>query len=182
MTAETKVYRVAASFFGDHQTRDLFIGRVVRTMARTVDVELDAEGFEALRSDAVFYAEEMRDPENVDAETAATSRSAERVVKALDKVGPPAPLPPAEAASREQARQAQDDADKAAHDRFLEQLERDRAARDRAKKEQREREDQIDWRLLLRIENSGKAIDGIEPADASRILNERGKDPKTNWR
>lgn len=173
--AAAKVYRVAAAFFHDHQSRDLFVGRVVRTMARTIDVELDAEGYEALRADAVYYAEEMMNEDNVTADTVTVARSAERVVKALDKAGPPAPLSSAEAERRAQERAARDAADRERHAAFLRGIDRERADRERADAERRAREDLLDSRLLVRIENTQRAMEGIEPAEATRILRERAK-------
>ena len=176
MTAvDVRTYRVARSFYDDHVERDLVEGEatVTRKSRSFVDVEMDRDAYDALLSDADYYATEMRDPENVDRHTIALSRSAERVAVKLRAAGAPDPVPADVADERARVRAERDRAEAERAATWRADYEARRAAAKVADDERRAREDAIDVHLLLGIENSGRERDGITPADATRILNER---------
>lgn len=54
----TVTVRLPARFYDDHDARDLPSGVVVKRLAREVDVQLDREALDDLRSDAEHYATE----------------------------------------------------------------------------------------------------------------------------
>ena len=79
-------YRLPPAFYWDHQARDLPAGQVVRETKTHVYVELDAETWDELRSDASYYS----DPGiAADMGLFGLASSARATVKALDKQGRP---------------------------------------------------------------------------------------------
>lgn len=87
----TVVVDVPARFYADHVGRDLDSGWVVKHLARTSRVTLDAAAYDELLSDAEHYAgDAMSDMYADDFATAsALIRSAAATVKALRAAGRP---------------------------------------------------------------------------------------------
>jgi hypothetical protein len=75
---------IAAAFYSDHVARDCGqTGVLVKQNKTKVTVLLDAEAWDDLYSDALYYIDYL--DEDVDADTKAFARTAMRVVNAMDK-------------------------------------------------------------------------------------------------
>lgn len=174
---ETLVYRLPPAFYDDHVARALPAGVVVKSTARSVWVELDAEAFAELRSDAVYYRDEMT-VAGFGPEGFGLVGSARATVKALDKVGPPPALPADELERRRIARELEDAESAERAERALAGIRERQAALVAERDARHALEDAIPARVLLRLENrAGDARDpgypDVSPADASRILDRR---------
>lgn len=185
MTIDTRVYRVPPAFYDDHVMRDCDGGTELRRTRSYVEVELDREAFDDLRSDAVYYTDRVI-AEDMGFGYAGLRRSATTLIARLDEVGPPAPVPAAELARREQEL-ADAEARTAAY--LAEQAalrEAEQAAHAASEAVRLDRENAIPSRILLRLENSrdpNVRVDGypdLTQTDATRILDER--DPRTKNR
>jgi hypothetical protein len=75
---------IAAAFYSDHVARDCGqTGVLVKQSKTKVTVLLDAEAWDDLYSDALYYVDYL--DEDVDADTKAFARTALRVVNVMDK-------------------------------------------------------------------------------------------------
>lgn len=182
-TIDTRVYRVPPAFYDDHIARGCDGGTELRRTRSYVEAEMDREGFDDLRSDAVYYTDEGTVASMVESGASigvyGLVRSAQSTLRRLDEVGPPAPLP-----AEEVARRAQAEADeKARYEAYRAEQNAIRAAekaeRDAAEAARIEREDAIDTLVLARLEHARDpearqpGYPDLTPADATRILDER---------
>lgn len=175
MSAPTRQYRVAAAFYADHVARlgdDAARGGLSSQRGNRVVVDLDAEQYAELLADADYYAEHMRDPRDVEADTIALSHSAERVARVLRAEGPPPPLPPGERERRDAERDRAEAEAAAATARYHARQAEALAERERERADRRARLAHVSMHTLLRIDLRGEPIDGISVAEARLALDE----------